>query len=152
MLSVPELVDKLQLDLTRKTSSFAEYLTMCSPYVPSGAEPLWDLLLHVRDEERVHARLLGRAIVEHNGIPSPGAYDEGSPDANYLHIFYLYDLLIRSKEASIRVFESRAEETRDYPAAHKVIQSILDDERRQLRELRDCLMPVRSNSTSQVEA
>jgi len=144
MLSISELIDALQLDLTRKTSSFAEYLTSCSPYVPPGAEPLWNLLLRVRDEERAHAQLLGRVIVEYNGIPSPGVYEEDSSDANYLHIFYLYDLLIRSKEASIRTFEERAEQTRDYPAAYQVILTILEDEKRQLRELKECLASARA--------
>ena len=152
MLTVEELIDRLQLDLTRKTTSFAEYLTNCSPYIPPGAEPLWDLLVRTRDQERQHADLLARTIVEYDGVPSPGVYDEGTSDANYLHIFHLYELLKRSKESSIRMFEKRIAEADGYPAARHVLGNILEDERRQLAELTAALDAARSSAGSAAPA
>lgn len=135
MATAEQLIDRLQLDLTRKSYSFTEYITMSSPYVPEGKEPMWRLLLRHRAEERDHARMLGKLIVSLGGIPNPGLFDEGAADTNYLSIFYLYDLLIKSKLDSISAFEERLKETDEFPDARDVVQRILEDERRQLSEL-----------------
>ncbi len=143
MIAREELIEKLQRDLTRKTYSFVEYVTMASPYVPEGREPMWELLLRLRTEERQHAELLSRLIVALGGIPNPGLFDEGAADTNYLHIDYLYKLLIRHKEQSVKEFEQRVNDSSGFPEARAVLLKILEDEKEQLAVLRECFVKVR---------
>jgi rubrerythrin len=138
LIPAETLVAKLQDDLTRKTYSLIEYVTMASPYVPEGKGEMWDLLLKLRGEERGHSRILSRLIVDLGGIPAPGLFDEGAADTNYLNIVYLYGLLIRHKESSVRELQERVADTAGYPGARTVILQVLADEERNLAELKEC--------------
>lgn len=136
MIPAEVLVERLQDDLTRKTYSFAEYVTMSSPYIPPGKQPMFDLLLRHRDEDHEHARALGRVIVDLGGVPNPGLFNEGVADMNYLDIRHLYKLLIGAKEQSVQAFEERLREAGGYPEAETVLKSVLEAERKQLAELK----------------
>lgn len=137
VIPVQELIELLQEDLTRKSYSFTEYITMSSPYVPKGKEAMVRLLERLTLHEHEHAEWIARLIVDLGGIPNPGLFDEGAADTNYLNIFYLYDLLIRSKEKSIHLFEERLQQCAGYREAEQVIAAIVKQERDQLKELQE---------------
>lgn len=139
MIPVQELIAHLQEDLTRKSYSFTEYVTMSSPYVPKGKEAMVRLLERQTARQHEHADLIARLIVDLGGIPNPGLFDESAADTNYLNIFYLYGLLIQSKENSIRLFEERVPQCAGYREAEQVIGIILTQERQQLTELKEML-------------
>lgn len=139
MICVEELIEKLQLDLTRRTYSFAEYITMSSPYIPAGQEPMWNHVVELAKEEKANARQLGRLIIALGGVPTPGLFDEGAADTNYLSIGYLYGLLVKWKEDSLRQLEARVEESSGYPQVREVLLKIVEQERRQCEDLRDAI-------------
>ena len=137
MLSVPELIARLQTDLTRKACSFTEYVTNSSPYVAPGQEPMWEALVRQAREDRALALDIGRLIVAMGGVPEPGVFDEIAADTNYLAIGYQYRELIRRKEAELAMTEERVRECDGHPAARDVMLGVLEAEQRQLAELRE---------------
>jgi len=139
MSNTDKLIEKLQYDLSRKTYSFIEYVTHASPYIAEPYEPLWNLLLELREEERKHARMLSALIVRLGGIPTPTLFDESAADLNYLRIEYLTELIIRHKENSVAEFEQRIEDASGFPEARAVLLEILEAEKRQVARLRDTL-------------
>jgi hypothetical protein len=135
VIAARELVDRLQFDLTRKTYSFTEYITISSPYIPPGKEEMWDLLLQHRQQNREQARRLSRIIVDLGGIPQPGLYNEGAADTNYLSIIYLYNVLVRTIEGSVRATQERITQAEGYPAVRQLMEAILAEERKQHSEV-----------------
>lgn len=138
MISVEELIDRLQGDLTRRDSSFAEYITQSSPYIPEGKQEMLALVERLAAQEKTHARQIGRLIIRLGGVPSPGPFEEGAADTNYLSIVYLYGLLLRWKAKSGRELEQRLAECDGYPEAREVLAAIVEAERKQEAELRGC--------------
>lgn len=139
MIPATELIEKLQLDLTRKAYSFTEYITVSSPYIARGKEPLWAALLTQRNQEQKHAEILARLIVSLGGVPNPGLFDESVADMSYLSIVYLYGQLIQSKKRSTSAFEERLGQCKGFPEGEAVINQILDEERQQLEQLEQLL-------------
>ncbi len=138
------LIDGLQRDLSRKTYSFVEYITHASPYIAPAYEPLWKLLLRLRQQEREHANTISRLIVALGGIPNPMIMDESAADLNYLRLEYLGQLLVRHKEQSVREFEVRVEQAAGFPEIRAILLDILSAEESQLRELRETLEQCRA--------
>ncbi len=136
MISPDRLIAKLQRDLTRRTCSFSEYVTVSSPYVAPGQEGLWDLISRNAAEERAHADRIARLIVSLGGVPQPGLFNEGVADTNYLKITYLAGLIEKHKEQDIRDAEERIADCSGYPAARELFLEILETDKRQLCELR----------------
>ena len=133
-LSAAALVDILQGDLTRKTNSFAEYVTHCSPYVPPGCEPMVELIAAHAAQDREQAVALGEMIYALGGIPNPGMFDESVADTNYLSIVYLFDLYVRLKRESVESYEARVDECSGHPAVRALVLRILEREQQQLAE------------------
>jgi bacterioferritin (cytochrome b1) len=146
------LIDGLQQDLSRKTYSFVEYITNAAPYITEPYEPLWQLMLDLRKEERQHARVIGQLIVMLGGIPNPMLFDESTADFNYLRIEYLAELLLRHKERCVAEFEKRVEQAAGFPEVRAVLLDLLAAEQQQLSRLRDVLDACRERQAKAANA
>ena len=152
MLTAGALVAKLQEDLTRKAYSFAEHIRVTSPYIAPGQEPLYELIARQAGEERGFADNIARLIVTLGGVPTPGLFDEGGADTNYLKITYLGAELVTKRERAVRTAEERVEDCAGHPAAREVMLAVLDVEQRHLRELREELARHEAKAASKPAA
>ena len=139
MIAPEKLADLLNEELTRKSCSFAEYITISAPYVPPGAGDLLSLVERIARRDREHAAALEEAIVSLGGIPQPGIYDEGVADTNYLNIVYLCGLLLRQQRSRLEQFARRLNDCAGHPEVRELLLRIMDDDRSDMRELEQVL-------------
>ncbi|MCX7718638.1 MAG: hypothetical protein N2111_09610 [Candidatus Sumerlaeaceae bacterium] len=139
MIPSETLADLLNAELSRKTCSFAEYITASAPYVPPGADELLTLVERMARSDREQAAALEDMIVDLGGIPQPGVYDEGVADTNYLNIVYLSELLVRSRRSSLEQFRKRLDDCAGYPAARELLLRIIEVDTALLREMEAAL-------------
>jgi bacterioferritin (cytochrome b1) len=134
-LPTEALIARLQIDLTRKTNSFSEYITHSSPYVAAGQEGMLEVVARHAKEERECAVEIARLIVALGGVPETGLFDEGAADTNYLSITHLFRMLLVRREKDLRMTEERIRDCDGHPAARELMLRVREMEERQLSEL-----------------
>ncbi|MCX7625813.1 MAG: hypothetical protein N2Z21_06340 [Candidatus Sumerlaeaceae bacterium] len=138
-ISLDEVVEWLQEELSRRSYSFVEYITHASPFISKRFAPLWELLLELRKEERGLAETLSRTIVQLGGIPNPQLLDESIADLNYLRLEYLGKLLILHKEAHVGRLAERIAQLGGYPIARTVLLSVWEADKHHIQRLTSTL-------------
>ena len=139
MLTAPQLIDHLQIILTRKTFSFAHYITISSPYVAPDKASLWDLAVSQAAEDREEALCLGRLIMSLGGVPQPGIFDELAADTNYLSITYLMEELLRRRKDEVAQSEKSLPLCDGYPTARECLLQILETEKAQVEQIKNAI-------------
>ncbi|PKO17448.1 hypothetical protein CVU37_08110 [candidate division BRC1 bacterium HGW-BRC1-1] len=139
MLTAPQLIDHLQILLTRKTFSFAHYITISSPYVAPDKASLWDLAVSQAAEDHEAALAVGRLIMSLGGVPQPGIFDELVADTNYLSISYMMKELLRRRLNEVAETEKSLPLCDGYPAARECVLKIWEIEKLQIEQIKQAV-------------
>ena len=137
-----QLIDHLQIILTRKTFSFAHYITISSPYVAPDKATLWDLAVSQAGEDHEAALSLGRLIISLGGVPQPGIFDELAADTNYLSIPYMMKELLQRRLDEMVQTEKSLPLCDGYPTARECLLQILETEKAQIEQINKAVAAV----------
>jgi hypothetical protein len=128
------LIDALNRALQRKANELFQYALESTPYVPRGDEHILDAFRRLIPIDRDNAKSLAEAVRMLHGIPSPGCWDLGVADMNYLEVRFLARHIIGELRETERLLQDSLKLAADFPKAKAVMHGVLDDTRFQ-REL-----------------
>jgi hypothetical protein len=123
------LIDALNQDLQRKANELFSYALDSTPYIPRGDEHILETFQRLIPIDRDNAKTLADAVRLLDGVPSPGCWDLGIADMNYLNIRFLAKQIMGELRETERQLESHLELAKDFPKARAALHGVLDDTR-----------------------
>jgi uncharacterized protein (DUF305 family) len=133
------LIDALNLDLQRKANDLFVYAKESTPYVPRGDEHFLKTFERLVPIDQDNAESLVAAIRMLEGVPSPGCWDLGIADMNYLNVRFLARMILDQLHATAKQLAAHLELAYDYPKIKAILHSVLDDTRFEIEQLEEAL-------------
>jgi len=130
------LIDGLNDDLQRKANDLFRYVLESGSYIPKGDEHIMPLFERLARIETDNAESLAAAIRLLEGVPSPGVWDLGVADMNYLNVRFVAKQVIEQLEESVRRLERRLEQSENYPRVKAIVLSVFDDTKFQIDQIK----------------
>jgi len=129
------LIDALNQDLRRKSNELFRYALESTPYVARGDEFFLEAYARLIPLDDDNAENLTAAIHILGGTPSPGVWDLGLADMNYLAIRHLNNVLLDLMRDTAAQIESHVPLTKGYPKIEAILLSVLDDTKFKIEQL-----------------
>jgi bacterioferritin (cytochrome b1) len=145
------IVEKLNAILSKEYNSMVQYVWDANPYVSPDEQPALEVLHTIIEDERCHAKELGRLITFLEGIPNPGRFDYGIADINYLALDYLMGLIVKDKENIIGLYDEALTAAHSFPSIYTQLVQMQEEEQQHLMALKaiyETLQMMRRRSTT----
>jgi bacterioferritin (cytochrome b1) len=130
-----QIIEKLNAILSKEYNSMVQYVRDANPYVRPDEKPALKELDKVIDDEKRHARQLGQLITCLDGIPTPGTFEFGIADINYLALDYLMDLIVQDKEEIIGLYNKALEAAQSFSSIYSQLVHMKEEEQQHLMAL-----------------
>jgi hypothetical protein len=130
-----KLIDALNSDLQRKSNELFRYAIESEPYLKRGEEfflQTYERLIPIDDD---NAESLTAAIEMLDGIPSPGVWDLGLADMNYLNVRHLNRVLVELCRDTAQQLEEHLELAAGFPRIEAILTTVLGDTKAEIEQL-----------------
>jgi bacterioferritin (cytochrome b1) len=117
--------------------SFPQYSRWARPYIPAGRERAMQALQDIATAEDSLSEQVREQIIALGGLPNVGDFPMEYTDTHDLGIDYMVQEAIGYMRQDIAELESCIQRLASAPAAHAVVEEMLNIERRHLKTLED---------------
>jgi hypothetical protein len=138
----PESQPVLTRLLHREQYSLANYLLDAPPWVPPGREHAWEEVRRIAEAQLANAVRIGRLLVRRHGYAASGLFPVEFTRDNYLSLDYLVPRLVEYQESLVAQIERALAELGRDEEARRVLQTVLDGERKHLDALLSLTPPA----------
>jgi len=134
-------VDILNRALHGTINSVLQYIDISAPFVPEGYEEKRARVTEMRNEEVETANKLVDLIAGLDGVPAVGVFPYWNVDLNYLDLRFMARFAAEHQEKVIAALEKDRDAAREDARLMQALNTILEQKRGHLAELRDIGKP-----------
>jgi bacterioferritin (cytochrome b1) len=136
-MNPPNAIEILNRVLAIVEKSFPQYSRWARPYIPAGRQRAMQTLQDIAVAEDSLARQVTDQIIAMGGLPDSGDFPMEYTDTHDLGIDYMVQEAIGYMRQDIVELELCVQKLAPEPAAHAVVEEILNIERRHLKSLEE---------------
>jgi bacterioferritin (cytochrome b1) len=145
-MPVPDTIAVLNRVFAILEKSFPQYARWARPYVPPGRERAVQTLQDIAIAEESLAHQVSDEIIALGGRPDSGDFSMDFTDTHDLGIDYMVAEAIGYQKQDLAELEVCVERLAGAPAAHALVEEVLNLARRHLQHLEE--LPIRPGSST----